>query len=133
MSDPRSPDVGSLTVFYDTDSPFCTWCAGWLQSQPLLVPVRCLPAAGPEAQARLGALATGAELVVVAADGRGWSGAAAFVMALWATARHRDLAVTVRLPVARLGAEAFFHALTANRAVLTRLVGSAPPPHPGVG
>lgn len=131
MSDPRSPDVGTLTVFYDPDSPFCAWCAGWLQAQPLLVPVRCLPAGGPEARARLGVLGAGAELVVVADDGRGWSGAAAFVMALWATARHRDLATAVRLPVGRLGAEAFFHALTANRAILTRLVGSAAPARPG--
>lgn len=126
MSDALSPDVGALTVVYDPASPFCTWCRGWLQAQPLLVPVRFLPAGGPEAQARLGVLGAGAELVVVADDGRAWTGGAAFVMCLWATARHRDLSSTLRLPVARVGAEAFFHALTANRAILTRLLEPSP-------
>jgi len=130
VSDARSPDVGGLTVFSDPASPFCTWWCGWLRAQPLLVPLRFLPVGGPEAQARLGVLGAGAELVAVADDGRAWTGAAAFVMCLWATARHRDLATTVRLPVARLGAEAFFHALTANRAILTRLIDSAPAPQP---
>ncbi len=126
MSDARSPDVGSLTVYADPASPFCTWCRGWLLAQPLLVPVRFLPAGGPEAQSRLGVLGAGAELVVVADDGRAWTGAGAFVMCLWATARHRELSRTLRLPLAHTGAEAFFHALTANRAMLDRLVGPAP-------
>ena len=130
MKDPRSPDVGALTVIYDPASQFCTWCRGWLQAQPLLAPVRFLPAGGPEAQARLGVLGTAAELVVVADDGRAWTGAGAFVMCLWATARHRDLSHTLRLPVARTGAETFFHALTANRAILPRLLGATPTPQP---
>ena len=128
MSDTCSPDLGSLTVFYDAQSPFCTWCRGWLQAQPLLVPVRFLPAGGPEAQSRLGVLGAGAELVVVADDGRAWTGAGAFVMCLWAKARHRELSRTLRLPLARTGAESFFHAITANRAILTRLLGAAPAP-----
>ena len=122
MTGPLSADVGALTGGYDPASPFCTWCRGWLQAPPLLVPVRFLPAGGPEAQARLGVLGAGAELVLIADDGRAWTGAAAFVMCLWATARHRDLSSTLRLPVARIGAEAFFHALTANRAIHTRLL-----------
>ncbi len=46
MSEARSPDVGSLTVFSDPASPFCTWC-GWLRAQPLLVPLRFLPVGKP--------------------------------------------------------------------------------------
>jgi hypothetical protein len=92
------------------------------------VPVRFTPAGGPEAQARLGVLGAGAELVVVADDGRAWTGAAAFVMCLWATARHRDLASALRLPMVRMRAEAFFHAVTANRAVLDRLLRAGPAP-----
>ncbi len=125
---PLSPEVGGLTVVYDADGAFCAWCRAWLCAQPLLVPVRFTPAGGAEAQARLGVLGAGAELVVVADDGRAWTGAAAFVMCLWATARHRDLSHTLRLPVARMGAEAFFHALTANRAVLDRLLTLGPGP-----
>jgi predicted DCC family thiol-disulfide oxidoreductase YuxK len=147
---PLSTDVGTLTVVYDAGSggttepagsggtrqpagsggtgqgAFCAWCRAWLESQPLSVPVRFTPAGGPEATARLGVLGTGAELVVLADDGRAWTGAAAFVMCLWATTRHRDLAYALRLPVARMGAEAFFHALTANRAILDRLLSPAP-------
>jgi predicted DCC family thiol-disulfide oxidoreductase YuxK len=127
---PLSPDVGSLTVVYDRESAFCSWCRAWLEAQPLLVPVRFTAAGGEEARARLDVLGTGADLVVVARDGRAWTGAAAFVMCLWATARHRDLASSLRLPLAWMGAEAFFHAVTANRAVLDRLLraGAAPVP-----
>ena len=127
---PRSPDVGGLTVVYDQDSPFCSWCRAWLEAQPLLVPVRFIPAGGPEAQARLDVLGAGADLVAVAADGRAWTGAAGFVMCLWATARHRDLTRTLHLPMARMGAEAFFHAVTANRAILDRLLRPGPSPQP---
>lgn len=132
---PLSTDVGTLTVVYQdgpagsggtTHGAFSAWCRAWLESQPLLVPVRFTPAGSPEATARLGVLGTGAELVVVAEDGRAWTGAAAFVMCLWATARHRELAYALRLPVARTGAEVFFHAITANRAILDRLLSPAP-------
>ncbi len=123
-----SSDVGALTVVYDPNGTFCAWCRSWLEAQPLLVPVRFTPTDGPEAQARLGVLGAGAELVVVADDGRAWTGAAAFVMCLWATARHRDLSRTLRLPVARMGAEAFFHALAANRPLLDRLLTLGPDP-----
>lgn len=126
MLEARSPDVGRLTVVYDPTSAFCTWCRDWVGAQALLVPVRFTPTGSPEAQTRLGVLGAGAELVVVAEDGRAWTGAAAFVLCLWATARHRDLACTVHLPAARMGAEAFFHAITANRAVLDRLLAPAP-------
>ena len=121
-TDPLSPDVGRLTVVYDPDDQFCAWCRSWLEAQPLLVPVRFTAAGGPEAQARLGVLGAGAELVVLAGDGRAWTEAAAFVMCLWATAGHRDLAFAVRLPMARMGAEAFFHELTSDLAVLERLL-----------
>ncbi len=126
MTDALSADVGALTVVYDPSGAFSTWCRSWLQAQPLLVPVRFTPAGGPQAQARLGVLGTGAELVVVADDGRAWTGAAAFVMCLWATARHRGLASSLHLPVPRMGAEAFFHAVTANRAILDRLLSPVP-------
>ena len=120
--DPLSPEVGGLTVVYDPDDRFAAWCRAWLEVQPLLVPLRFTPAGGPEAQARLGVLGAGAELVVLADDGRAWTEAGAFVMCLWATASHRDLAHAVRLPLARMGAEAFFHAVTADPAVLERLL-----------
>jgi len=124
---PLSPDVAGLTVVYDVSNAFCVWCRGWLEGQPLTVPLRFAPAGGPEAQARLGVLGTGADLVVIAEDGRAWTGAAALVMCLWATARHRDLSRALRLPPAWMGAEAFFHAATADRAVLDRLIGVGHP------
>ena len=125
---PMSPEVGRLTVVYDPDGAFCAWCRAWLETQTVLVPVRFTPAGGPEAQARLGVLGAGAELVVLAEDGRAWTGAAAVVLCLWATAHHRGLASSLRLPVARMEAEAFFHAFTANRAILDRLLAPVPAP-----
>lgn len=122
----RSPDIGGLTLVYDPANAFCAWCRSWLEAQPLLVPVHFTPTGSPEAQARLGVLGAGVELVAVADDGRAWTGAAALVMGLWATAGHRDLSHTLRLPAARTGAEAFFHAITADRAVLDRLLAPAP-------
>ena len=128
---PLSPEVRQLVVVYDPGAAFSAWCRSWLEAQPLLVPVRFTPVGGPEALARLGALGTGAELVVVADDGRAWTGAGAFVMCLWATARHRDLSQTLRLPGARMGAEAFFHALAEDRPLLDRLLTLGPDPQAG--
>jgi len=127
---PLSPQVGRLTVVYDPSSGFCTWCRSWLEAQPLRVPLRFTPAGSTEARARLDVLGTGADLVVLADDGRAWTGAAGFVMCLWATASHRELSHTLRLPLARMGAEAFFHAVTANRTILDRLFRLGPPPQP---
>ena len=119
---PLSPEVGRLTVVYDAGGGFCAWCRGWLENQPLLVPLRFTPAGGAEAQDRLGVLGTGAELVVIAEDGRAWTGANALVMCLWATAAHRELSFALRLPVVRMGAQAFFYSLTENHGLLDRLL-----------
>jgi len=124
---PLSPEVGGLTVVYDPDRDFCTWCRAWLEAQPLRVPVRFTPAGGVEASARLGVLGAGVDLAVVADDGRTWTGAAAFVLCLWATVRHRDLSHALRLPADRRGAEAYFAAVTANRVVYDRLVATCGP------
>jgi len=129
---PLSADVGGLTVVYDPTSAFCSWCRTWLETQPLRVPLRFTPAGGAEALARLDVLGAGADLVVVADDGRAWTGAAGFVMCLWATARHRELSRTLHLPMAWMGAEAFFHAVTANRAILDRLLRVGPTPQPAL-
>ena len=126
MTEACSPDVGGLTVVYDPEGAFSTWCRSWLETQPMAVPVRFTPAGGPEATARLGVLGAGAELVVIADDGRAWTGAAAFVMCLWATGRHRELSRSLRLPLAHTSAEDFFHAVTANRAILDRLMAPTP-------
>jgi len=125
---PLSPEVAGFTVIYEPHSAFGVWCRAWLEAQTLLVPLRFTPAGDPEAQARLGVLGAGADLVVVADDGRAWTGAAAFVMCLWATARQRDLSRVLRLPVSWMGAEAFFHAVTANREILDRFVDRRPSP-----
>jgi len=120
---PLSADVTGFTVVFDSDNSFSTWCRGWLEGQALAVPLRFTPAGGSEARSRLGVLGTGADLVVLADDGRAWTGAAALVMCLWATARHRDLSRALRLPVEWMAAESFFHAVTADRVILDRLVG----------
>ena len=122
--DPMDGDVAGLTVYADEACGFCGWCRGWLSAQSLLVPMRFAPAGGEEAQRRLGPLADGTldDLVVQADDGRVWVGPSAFVLCLWATEHHRDLAMRLRIPGFKLTAERFFHMISANRKTLARFV-----------
>jgi predicted DCC family thiol-disulfide oxidoreductase YuxK len=124
--DAMADDVGTLTVYTDERCGFCDWCRQWLRAQPLLVPVQFAPAGGEEARRRLGALAASDDLVVQADDGRVWAGGGAFILCLWATERHRDLARTLRMPVVRMSAERFFRSLSSNRDVMARFFPPTP-------
>jgi predicted DCC family thiol-disulfide oxidoreductase YuxK len=98
-----------LTVLYDERCRFCLRCRDWLLGQPCLVEVEMLPAGSPAARRRYGALPVlGDELVVFDDRGRGWVGAAAFLVCLWATARYRPWAYRLSRPAFAHHAERFF-------------------------
>ena len=99
----------ALTVVYDAGCAFCRRCRDWLAAQPTHVPLRFEAAGG-----RPG------ELVVVADDGRAWTGPAAFVMCLWATTAYRPVSYRLR---GRAG-EAFFRAVSAERHALGAMLGA---------
>jgi predicted DCC family thiol-disulfide oxidoreductase YuxK len=98
----------TLTVLYDARCPLCTRFRDWLLEQPLLVPLRLLPAGSPQARAAYPALdhaRTLREITVVGDDGAVWTHEHAWVMCLWATRRFRGmsgrLAHPAWLPLAR--------------------------------
>jgi predicted DCC family thiol-disulfide oxidoreductase YuxK len=95
-----------LTVLYDERCALCRRCRDWLRRQPCLVEVELLGAGSAEARARYGTLPwLGEELVVADDAGNVWVGSAAYVTALWATARYRPwsyrLAAPSMAPLAR--------------------------------
>ncbi|WP_137292300.1 thiol-disulfide oxidoreductase DCC family protein [Nocardioides dongxiaopingii] len=90
-----------LTVLYDAACPLCSRFRAWLAEQPLLVPVRLVPAGSPEARALFPTLdhaRTLAEVTVVGDDGSVWTHERAWVMCLWATRAHRGLAERLARP-----------------------------------
>jgi predicted DCC family thiol-disulfide oxidoreductase YuxK len=88
--------VGRLTVLYDAECGLCRWVRGWLEGSALLVPLDWVPCGSDEARRRLPHLdhdRTRDEVTVVADTGEVWSAEGAWILCLWATAAHRDLAV----------------------------------------
>lgn len=120
-----STPVTGLTVLYDAQCPLCSHFRDWLGRQPLLVRTDLVPAASPEARHRFPDLdhaRTLQVITVVGDDGRTWTAEHAWVMCLWATARHRGLAERLArpewLPVAK--------AVAASMAGLRHLVATGP-------
>jgi predicted DCC family thiol-disulfide oxidoreductase YuxK len=105
-----------LTVLYDERCAFCLRCRDWLLGQPCLVDVELLPAGSAIAKQRYGSFPMlGDELVVFDDRGRGWVGAAAFLMCLWATARYRAWAYRFARPHLAPHAERFFRFVSKRR------------------
>ncbi len=98
---PPDAPVTGLTVLFDADCALCGWAKGWLERQGRRVPVTFVPAGSAQAAARfpsLDRIETLREVTVVAEDGRVWTGDAAWIACLWATAHHRALAVRLAAP-----------------------------------
>ena len=88
--------MGRLTVLYDADCGLCRWVRGWLEGSALLVPLDWVPCGSAQARRLLPLLdhdRTREEVTVVAGTGEVWTAEGAWIMCLWATAAHRDLAV----------------------------------------
>jgi predicted DCC family thiol-disulfide oxidoreductase YuxK len=96
-----STPVTGLTVLYDAGCPLCSRFRDWLARQALLVRLDLLPAGSAEARDRFPALDHARTLqvvTVVADDGRVYTAEHAWLMCLWATARHRALAERLSRP-----------------------------------
>ena len=83
-----------LTLYYDARCGLCCSTRDWINRQPQLVRVECLPASEP-----------GAELTVIADTGEIWEGDAAWIVVLWALRDYRHwanrLSTPTMLPIAR--------------------------------
>src|SRR5689334_15328807 len=93
----------SLTVRYDARCGLCCAVAAWIARQPQVVPVICEPSRDAD------------EIMVTADTGEIWSGDDAWVMVLWALARHRHLAYRLASPALRPTARALFKTLSDYR------------------
>jgi predicted DCC family thiol-disulfide oxidoreductase YuxK len=100
MSSTVDPVTG-LTVLYDAGCPLCSRFRDWLSGQALLVRLDLVAAGSREARRRFPGLEHDRTLevvTVVADDGRVFTAEHAWVMCLWATARHRGLAERLARP-----------------------------------
>ena len=112
-----------LTVLYDERCRFCLRCRDWLLGQPCLVEVELLAAGSTEARQRYGSVPwLGSELVVFDDRGRGWVGAAAFLICLWATARYRPWSYRLSRPAFAPHAERFFMSISKRRGRWSRAI-----------
>jgi predicted DCC family thiol-disulfide oxidoreductase YuxK len=95
------PELTGLTVLYDDGCSLCTRFRDWLVEQPALVRLDLVPAGSPEARRRFPRLdhaRTRDEITVVSDDGAVWTKEHAWVICLWATAAHRELAERLARP-----------------------------------
>ena len=106
----------SLTVLYDPTCELCIRCRAFMERQRSYVPLEFVPWSSEEARRRFGSVPwLGAELCVVASDGRTWVGPAAFVICLWALIEYREWAGRLSTPELAPLAERFFRLLSAER------------------
>jgi predicted DCC family thiol-disulfide oxidoreductase YuxK len=114
--------VNRLVLLYDAQCPMCTRFREWLVDQPHLIPLDTVAAGSQAARELVPGLdhaATLREVTVVADTGEVWTGHQAWVMCLWATAAHRDLAMRLATPLGLPVAKAMAYAAAGLRAALT--------------
>jgi predicted DCC family thiol-disulfide oxidoreductase YuxK len=120
LARPRYPQ--SLEVLFDPGCALCRRCVNWMQHQVSYVPLRFVPCAGAEAQARYGDIPwLGDELVVVSDTGEVWVGPAGFLTCLWALEEYREWSFRLAGPAFAPLAERFFLALSQRRRALSFL------------
>jgi predicted DCC family thiol-disulfide oxidoreductase YuxK len=106
----------ALTILYDAECTLCRNCRDWMERQPAYVPIEWKPCASREALDAYGAIPwLGAELVVVADDGRVWAGAAAFLVCLWALREWREWSYRLSTPALAPFAARLFKSVSAER------------------
>jgi hypothetical protein len=98
-----------------------------MERQSAYVRLAFIPCAAPEAHTTFGAIPwLGAELVVVADDGRVWAGSAAFLVCLWSLREWREWSYRLATPALAPFAERLFKALSAERRQLSGLFSHSP-------
>lgn len=114
----QSPAPRRLTVLYDGKCALCLSARRWLREQPLLVPLRFVPAGSPTARTLYPALDHGStltDITVIDDRGRIYRGAKAWVMCLWATRAHRARAISLTRPAMWPLAKRFIAWVSTNR------------------
>lgn len=127
MKTPRGTAPKELTVLYDAGCQLCRSARGWLQRQPVYLPLRFVPAGTRAATRRypaLDPLATLREITVIDDAGRVYRGAKAWVICLWATRAHRERAIALSKPALWPLAKRFIAWVSTHRTGLAG-VGSA--------
>jgi predicted DCC family thiol-disulfide oxidoreductase YuxK len=121
--------MNQLYLLYDAQCPMCSRFREWLVAQPHRIPLATVPAGSAAARALLPGLdhaATFREVTVVADSGEVWTGHQAWVVCLWATTAHRDLAMRLATPLGLPVARAMACAAAGLRAALTTGVDRRP-------
>ena len=117
-TDSRPP--GTITVLYDESCALCRRARDWLLTQPCHLRVELRPAGSEESRRLYGAIPElGKELVVVDDLRRVWVGPAAFLVAMWSTARYRPWSYRLSGRVLSPFTERFFGMVTKNRGRLS--------------
>lgn len=119
----NAPPISGLVVLEDVGCAMCRGFAAWLSEQPTLVPLEFVPAGSPQAQVRFPQLdhaQTLRDLTVVADTGEFWTKGAGWVMCLWATSTHRELALSLCRPGGLAVAKAAAYAAAGIHARTTR-------------
>jgi predicted DCC family thiol-disulfide oxidoreductase YuxK len=106
----------ALTILYDAECVLCRNIRDWTEQQQPYVTIEWLACGSREALEAYGAIPwLGAELVVVADDGRVWAGAAAFLVCLWALREWREWSYRLATPALAPFAARLFKGLSAER------------------
>jgi predicted DCC family thiol-disulfide oxidoreductase YuxK len=107
-----------LTVLYDAECALCRKFQQWLAAEPTFVALDFVPCGSAEARARFPGLdheRTRNEITLVGDDGGVWTHDAAWIMAMWATRRHRPMAERLSRPAWRPMARAAAYAAAGIR------------------
>jgi len=115
----------SLTVLYDATCPLCCKAASWLDSQPKYVPIVFCAAGSPAARTAFPGLdheATRNELTVVGETGEVYYAERGWLMCLWATRKHRAMALRFSTPHGMAQAKRFVLWVSRHRQLLGRVV-----------
>ncbi len=114
-----------LTVFYDHNCGLCRTCRRWLLGQPAYFELEFIPYDSLTARAlcpEIGKLDPARQILAMADNGDLYRGGAAWVMCLYATRRHRPLAMRLGSPLLMPLAEKICAAISGNRLQLSRLL-----------
>ena len=115
--------AAGLTVLYDSACGFCVSCRRWLETQPVFVPLRFVPARTALARKMFPEF-TGPEwndeLIVVSDDGGVYTGSDGWLMCLWALEDYREWSFRLSRPALRPLARQAFDLLSRNRKAVSR-------------
>lgn len=116
----------TLTVLYDPTCPLCRKAADWLASQDMYVAIAFVPAGSPAARSAFPGIdheATRNTLTVIGDGGEVYYDERGWLMCLWATRKHRAMALRFSQPGMQGAAKRFVLWVSRHRQGLGSLVG----------